>query len=173
MPRTPSRPPDSSLTPRPSFPKHLPPPSPPGGLCEASVPPRQMVAFLPAHLKMGFKRLPRPVPLQCPRLCWLSREQQNRQAGPGDLIMQVEKQKPGDGGRRRGLKVSPWSAAAQGTKVLSFRRTARAPRHHPFGRRDSVDCPSQARAIPRAPTGPAARTQRQWVPAAEERPATR
>lgn len=62
------------------------------------------MAFLPAHLKMGFKRLPRPVPLQCPRLCWLSRKQQNRQAGPGDLIMQVEKQKPGDGGRRRGLQ---------------------------------------------------------------------
>lgn len=52
--------------PIPSFPKHLPPSQPPGGgVCEASIPPRPTLAFLPRYLKMGFKLLPLTEPLRC------------------------------------------------------------------------------------------------------------
>lgn len=66
--------PPSGLIPRPPsrhFPNICLPPSPQGEgfvrpLC---TPPRQTAAFLPRHLKMGFKLLPLPEPLPCRGLC--------------------------------------------------------------------------------------------------------
>lgn len=55
------------------------------------------MAFLPRYLKTAFTLLPLTEPPQGHRLRWLSLKPQDHVAGPGDLILQVEKQRLGSG----------------------------------------------------------------------------